>query len=534
MTNKSEIKYNLMRRHIAGDYLRRSAERLPDKTALVFNDKRFTYREFNARVNRLSNALLGLGLKKGDTLTTFTQNCYQQVIALWACFKTGIIWSPANYMFRKDELVYHMNHSETTILFVEDELLDHVKEVQDNFQGVKYFGVINNTGCEIPEGWLELNYLFSEKFSDHEPEVIIEGDDVAAVGYTGGTTSAPKAILITNDIICSTIIHWLSHSQTGGCMEESDVWLMNIPLYHTAALCLFVPFIVIGATIIGTHGTEPAEILETIQREKVTYLGWPPTIYVGLLQMPLEKYDLSSLRVCGWFGGAMPIRVMEKWMDLIPQAKFFAQWSQTESFCMGTLYHFTRENLPKAGNVIGKAENEVSLRIVDENEDDVPVGEVGEIILRTPGTMMGYYKNPEKTDEAFKNGWLHTGDIGYMDEDGFIYFFDRKGDMVKSGGVNISCVEVEDVINAHPDVEVSAVFGLPDPYWTEALTAYVVPKSGSLTKENIQNYCEEKLAKYKIPKTFLLGSSSELPISPSGKILRKQLREKYKESSEDK
>ncbi len=531
--NPSGVQSNLLRRHVVGDYLRKSAERLPDKTALVFKENRFTYKGFNSRVNRFANALLELGLKKGDTLTTFTQNCYQQTIALWACFKTGIRWSPANYMFRKGELVYHINQSETTIFLVEDELIDAAEAVQNQFKNVRFFGVINNTGARIPEGWLDVNDLFSEKYSDQEPEVIIEDNDVAVLGYTGGTTSAPKAILITNHIICNTIIHWLSHSQTGGCMEENDVWLMNIPLYHTAALCLFVPFVTIGATIVGTHGTEPAEILDTIQKEKVTYLGWPPTVYVGLLQMPLEKYDLSSLRICGWFGGAMPISAMEKWMDLVKGVKFFAQWSQTESFCMGTLYHFTRGHIPKAGNVIGKVENEVSLRIVDEEDRDVPVGEVGEIIMRTPGTMLGYDKNIEKTNEAFKNGWLHTGDIGYQDEEGFIYFFDRKGDMVKSGGVNISCVEVEDVLNANPEIEVSAVFGLPHAYWAEALTAYVVPKSEKLTEEDIIGYCRENLAKYKVPKKIILGRGNELPISPSGKILRKQLRERFQNIFED-
>jgi len=225
----------------------------------------------------------------------------------------------------------------------------------------------------------------------------------------------------------------------------------------------------------------------------------------------------------------MPLDALKKWMELCPEATFGAHWSQTEINITGTLAWLDDHKIPEAGNIIGKPMPDTEIKIVDENDEDVSPGKTGEIVIRSPSVMLEYYKNEEKTKEVFKNGWLHTGDVGRLGEDGNYYFVDRVKDMVKTGGENVSCLDVEEVLNSHPDVQVSAVFGVHHPYWVEGVTAVVVPASKNLTEDILKDYAQKHLAKYKIPKKFILVEYGQLPVSPTGKILKRELRVIYKD-----
>jgi fatty-acyl-CoA synthase len=531
MSEKEGYQQNLLRRQAIGDFLRRTAKKHPNKLVLAFKNKKFTYREFDEAVNRTAHALTALGLKKGDALAIMSQNCYQMALLMWACFKTGIWYAPVNYLLRGPEIIFQLNHCEAFVFIVESAFLEPVKNVTNELKTVEKFGLINLAGIDLPPGWFDVDELLSGDYPDSEPEVIINGDDPASIIYTSGTTAAPKGALIQHCSYFSQCASFLSAA--GPRITEQDVWMMNIPLFHIGASSVFVACAKGGATIHGTYGIDPIEAMELIQKEKITCLIWPPTLYTGLLGLNLEQYDLNSLRKCVWFGGSMPLDALEKWMKLCPQAVFGAHWSQTEINITGTLVWLDDHKLPDAGNIIGKPLLDTEIRIVDADDKDVPPGQPGEIVIRSPSVMLSYYKDAERTAETIRNGWLHTGDVGRLGEDGNYYFVDRVKDMVKTGGENVSCLEVEEVLNSHPDVQVSAVFGIHHPYWIEGVTAVVIPASNNLTEDNLSDYAQKHLAKYKVPKKFILIKYEQLPVSPTGKILRKELRVLYKDIYKD-
>jgi len=525
MIEQKELQQNLLRRQAVGDFLRRAAARHPDKLLLAFGDNRFTYQELDLAVNRTAHALMEMGLKKGDVLAIMSQNCYQMVLLMWACFKTGIWYAPVNYLLQGAEIAYQINHCEADAFIVESAFIQPVQEVSAQLGTVRHYGMINLAGIDLPEGWFEVGELISGDHPDHEPEVLLHGDDPASIIYTSGTTAAPKGGLIPNCSYFSQAASFLSDNGPG--LNEQDVWMMNIPLFHIGASSVFTAMVKAGGTVHGTYSIDPVESMEIIQKEKITALIWPPTLYAGLLAMDLSQYDLSSLRKCIWFGGSMPLGALQKWMDLCPNATFGVHWSQTEINTTGTLGWLKDNILPEAGNIIGKPLPDTEFRIVDANDNEVPPGEKGEIVLRTPAAMLGYYKDEQKTEEVFRNGWLHTGDVGRLGQDNNYYFVDRVKDMIKTGGENVSCLEVEEVFNSHPDVQVCAVFGIPHPYWIEGVTAVVVPTSDSLTESDLLDYAQNHLAKFKLPKKLILIKNEALPISPTGKILRKELRVAY-------
>ncbi len=525
---RDTINKNLMRRRCAGDILKRTSLRVPEKTALVFQEKRISYAELNIYVNRLANSLLELGIKKGDKVSVITQNCHQMVIIMWACLKIGAIYSPASFLLKENEIIYQMNHSEAKILFVESKFVPVVNSIKKKLETIQYFGIINLEKINVPEGWLDVELLISEKYSQKEPEVVVTGDDPSTLVYTGGTTAAPKGVLWSHDGYYSFTANF--NCSSGGWIEENDVYLCNIPLYHTGGICMLSSFLRVGAKIIITYGTNYQEMLKLIQQEKINFLAWPPTIYNGLLKMPLHDYDLSSLYKCWWFGGSMPLNTIKQLKKLFPRLKFGGHWSQSEITGTGTMAWW--DGFPPAGNVIGKPLPDTEIKIVDDDKE-VKTGEIGEIVVRSPSVMLGYYKNEEKNQEVFKNGWLHTGDMGMVDENGYFYFIDRKGDIIKTGGENVSCLEGEEVLNSHPDIEISAVFGAPHDYWIEAVTAVVVSKSGQLSEEEVIKYCKKNLSAYKVPKKIIFIEHNQLPVSSSGKILRRELRSTYKDVYKD-
>jgi fatty-acyl-CoA synthase len=514
---------DLLHRNTVGDLLRKNARKFSDKTAITCFGEKLTFAELNALANRFANGLRQLGLKKGDTGGVLCSNSMSLAIAMWGFLKANVTATFVNTNLVAREISYQVNHSDSKIFFVEDSFADQILNIKDELKKVELFGYVNINNKPVPEDWINIEELYSNKYSDEEPEVEISDDDIAFRLYTSGTTSLPKGI----DLMYKNL-EYIAHSwarSSGGGLDVDEVSGYFTPLYHSANLHFIAPICLGSHVVIGYLGNLEGTI-ETIEKEKVNFTCFPVTIFGRLLNSPL-KQKLRSLKKIWWFGGAMPLDVLKGWFDSFPDINIIAQWSQTECL-VGTLTAFNKDTgLPRAGNVIGRPYLDTEIKIVDPNDEEVPDGEPGEIVMRSPAVMKGYCKNDEATKEAFRTGWHHTGDVGVKGEDGNYYFVDRVKDMIKTGGVNVSAMEVEAAINSMDGVETSAAFGLAHPDWIEAVAAAVVRKDQELTEEKIIKYCKQNIAKFKVPKKIIFVD--EIPISHVGKILRKDLREQYKD-----
>jgi fatty-acyl-CoA synthase len=525
---KMKDSFDLLHRNTIGDLLRKNARKYPENIAVKFYEEdgsitQLSYKDLNMKANRFVSALRGLGIKEKSVGAILSHNCIQFIIGAWGLVKANVTSTYINVNLVDHEIEYQINHSDAVILFVEDGLIDNVMKVVDGLKNIKYFVVINLNNKPIPKGWLKMEEFYSEKYEAIEHEIKIHDDDIAFRLYTSGTTAFPKGIDLTYknaEYICR------SYAQIHGGEDLIDKpWGYFLPLYHSGVMHMFSHTTNGSRLIIGTASNQ-GKMVDIIHEEQIIGLCFPVTIFTRLLERSDWMKKLTSLRMVWWFGGAMPLDVLEKWINVLPDVNIAAQWSQTECL-VGTISWYNQKvGLPMAGNVIGRPYHDTEIMIVDENDNEVPDGIPGEIVMRSPAVMKGYYKNPEATAEAFKSGWHHTGDVGIRGKDSYYYFVDRVKDMIKTGGVNVSAVEVEIVLNSIKGIKGSAVFGVYHPDWTEAVVAAVVTDDKELTEEKIIVYCKERLGKFKVPKKVLFVD--EIPISHIGKILRKKLREEYK------
>lgn len=354
------------------------------------------------------------------------------------------------------------------------------------------------------------------------PQVSIADDDPLRLMYTSGTESRPKGVLLSSK---SLINQYVSCVIDGG-MAGDDVEIHSLPLFHCAQLdCFLSVDVFLGATSIILPGPDPATVLETIETQGVTKLFCPPTVWISLLRHPdFDRRDLASLRK-GYYGAsAMPVEVLREMARRLPQVSLWNFYGQTEMSPLATIL-LPHEQIERAGSA-GRAALNVETRVVDDENNPVPTGEVGEIVHRSPHACLGYYNDEEKTAAAFADGWFHSGDLGIIDADGYLSVVDRKKDMIKTGGENVASREVEEAIYQLDGVAEVAVFGVPHPKWIEAVTAVVVPKEGAtITEEDVEAHLEGILAGYKRPKYVVLADA--LPKNPSGKILEKDLRTEH-------
>ena len=520
---------DLLHRNTIGDLLRKNARKYPENIAVSCYTEdgdlsRLSYKELNMKANQFVSAIIDLGIKEKEVGAILSHNCIQFVIGAWGLVKANVTTTLINVNLVDHEIAYQINHSDAVILFVEDGLIDNVLKVVKEIKNIKYFVAINLKNRPVPDGWLKMEEFYSEKYEATEHAIEIKDDDVAFRLYTSGTTAFPKGIDLTYK---NAEYNARSYAQIHRGEElVNQAWGYFLPLYHSGVLHMFAHNCIGSHLVIGTV-SNLEQMVEIIHKEKIIGLGYPVTIFARLLERPDWMKKLTSLRMVWWFGGAMPLDVLEKWINILPDVNIAAQWSQTECLIGTISWYNQKSGLPKAGNVIGKPYHDTEIMIVDEYDKEVPDGTPGEIVMRSPALMKGYYKNQEATADAFKNGWHHTGDVGMKGEDGYYYFVDRVKDMIKTGGVNVSAVEVEIVLNSIKGVKGSAVFGVYHPDWTEAIIAAVVTDDKELTEKKIIGFCKEKLAKFKVPKKVIF--IDEIPISHIGKILRKQLREENKD-----
>ncbi len=508
------------RRNTLGDLLTRTSARVPDKQAFIYQKRQVTYKKLDELVNKTANGLMNDGIKKGDRLAILSKNSLDFVIVMFAVARIGAVFIPINYMLKNKDIAYILNHAEVTGLFASDAYTDILDEaiIEAN---------IKNPICYLTEAdaskesWKSLKKLQSDNH-DKIIEVNILDDDLAQVLYTSGTESKPKGVMLSHKSIISEYVSCI----VDGKMSDSDLLVHALPFYHSAQLHVFLgPSIYLGASGIILDEVTPTSIMKTIASYGASQLFAPPTVWIAMLRdEKFETYNLSTLKKCYYGAAIMPREILRELSNRLPNALFWNFYGQTEVAPLATALQ-PEDQLRKLGSA-GKATLHVETKIVDENDDEIARGEVGEIVHRTPHAMLGYLNDPEKTKEVFKNGWFHSGDLGEMDEEGYITIVDRKKDIINTGGVSVASREVEEVIYQLKEVSEVAVIGIQDDYWIEAITAVVVLKDNhQLSEDKIKTYCHDNLSSFKSPKHVYFKET--LPKNPSGKVLKKDLRNEY-------
>jgi fatty-acyl-CoA synthase len=512
---------NLLRRAVIGDLVSRSADRFQDKIFLMTDKERISYRMLNKRSRMAANAFLALGIKRGDRVAFMTHNCLNYLYCYFGLAKIGAIGVPLNFMLKGEEIAYIIGDAEPKAFFVEDSVVDTVMTAKDQLKSVEHFGWINFGAKPKPEGWIDVDTFFSGSYPAMEPETIIESDDVASLIYTTGTEGYPKGVMTTHLNYFMSLLHIVPDCE----FRRDDAFILDVPLFHVAGNTVLLGVLATGGRIFIAYAPNPMQTLEVTQREKITYWVYPPTLYAAIPSMPgFEKYDLSSLKKFVSFGAVIPMVVIEKWKSINPDIQWRNYWGQTESTPVGTTSF--PEEFDRKMNAIGVPDTAVAVKVFDKNDQEVPAGQIGELVIRSAAVMKGYWKKDDITARTLANGWLHTGDLGFMDEEGWVTFVDRKKDMIKTGGENVSSQEVEGLLLRHPKLAMAAVIGLPDPYWMELVTAIVVPQPGmDVTPEEIIAFSKENMAGYKVPKKVFVRQA--LPMTASGKILKRELRREF-------
>jgi long-chain acyl-CoA synthetase len=522
--------------------LEKTAGRFPDTVALIMMGKNITYRELNDLVNSFAGALSDQGLQKGDRVALIMPNMPQMVIAAYAVPRLGGVVVMANPLYTERELEYQLADSGVTICICMDLLVPRINKIK-NKTAVKtviachlrdflpfplkqlfpYVKKAMHRPVQADDDALDFKDLI-KRYPAQAPLVDVGPEDLAALLYTGGTTGVSKGVMLTH-ANCMTVPQqmkaWFFDTRQG-----EDKILAVFPFFHVAGFSAIMNFSIhMGFTIILVPRPEPQTVLDMTKKYKPTYFSCVPTIYVGLLNHPdFPKMDFSFIKGC--LSGAAPLALetIRDWEAAV-KATIIEVYGMTEST---TLCHANPwKGKTKVGSV-GVPIPDTDCRIVDvvSGEEDVALGESGEILIKGPQIMQGYYKRPDETAKALRDGWFYTGDIGYMDEEGYLYIVDRKKDMIIAGGYNIYPRDIDEVLFEHPKILEACAVGIPDPYRGETVKAYVVVRPGeTVTEQEIIAFCRERLAAYKSPK--IIEFIDELPKSTIGKILRRELRDRH-------
>jgi acyl-CoA synthetase (AMP-forming)/AMP-acid ligase II len=508
-----------------GTLFTKSARTFPERLAIAYGDYELTYQQANTRINRLANALRNLGIQKDSHVAILLHNCPEFIETLFACFKAGIGTVPINFRLHPKECAFIIDNSEAVAVVLGEDFRDSLYALKKEMPKVKHYICIT----EPLEGMISYEKLLQVRSTGFTDERV-ERDDLAWLFYTSGTTGRPKAAMLTHHTLMMMTMNFFADMSPLG---PEDVVLHAAPLSHGSGL-YGIPNVAKGAAnvILQSKSFEPKIVLETIQRRKVTNMFLAPAMIKRLVTSPeVDQYDLSSIK-CINYGGA-PIyeedlkEAVRKMGQVFVQLFGQAESPMTISYLRKEehLLEGTEEQMRRLTSA-GIPRTDLEVKIFDFNDKELPPGEMGEIVVRGEVVMKGYWRNPEATAETLRGGWLHTGDLGIMDEKGYVYILDRAKDMIISGGENIYSREIEDVILKHPAVYEVAVIGVPDEKWGESVKAIVALRPGhKATGEELINFCKEHLASYKKPKS--VDFIDAIPKNPYGKVLKRELREKY-------
>ena len=508
---------------ILGDIFRRNARRYPRKTGVVFGSTSLSFSEFNHRINRLANALIALGMHPQDKVAIILDNCLEYIELYCAVPKAGGIGVPLNTSLSTSELAYIINNAGAKILVFGDRFAPTIDSLLSELDSMETLVGIGASA----RGSRDYEQLLNQ-YPSTEPEVKVSEQDIAYFLYTSGTTGLPKGTIITHRGITESAVNYILSAH----LRHEDVGLVAAPLFWGGVpLVNIVPQVYIGGTLVIADSFTPEAILSLIQREKVTTTMMPPSMIMAMIEHPqLSNYDTSSLRQV-WFGGAlMPVESLKRAIKTLGNI-FVQSYGMIEFNPISLVIREEQviEGPPEKVKRLASCGREpinVEVRIVDDEGRDVAPGEVGEVIGRGDNMMKGYWGMPQATEEALKDGYMHTGDLATMDEDGYLYLVGRKKDVIVSGGKNIYPAEVEEVIYQHPSIVEATVIGVPDEKLGEALKAVVVIRKGEkVTSDEILEFCQQRLPDYARPK--LVVFMEKLPRNPAGKVLRKALQEKH-------
>jgi len=484
----------------------------PDQTFIYWRDEEISYRTLNEGANRVANGLRALGVGKGDVVSVYLPNCPEFFYTWFGIVKLGAVFGPVNAMFKGDEVRHVLSDSGAVVAVTSQALLDTIKAARGECPALREVICL--------EGQAPGAMAF-EELMEQPPElepVALARDDLTAIVYTSGTTGRPKGAMLSH---FNYVWDTMAAVDVMPIQPGQDRLGLILPLFHVNAQLTSLSQLYVGGAVAMWERFSPSDFWETVQHYRPTTFSAVPTMLSILLAVPRpEGLDTSSLRyvICG--AAPLPLDIFERFEEAF-DLRILEGYGLTEATCVSSLNPYW--GIRKVGS-IGLPLRGQPMKIVDDNMNELPPGEFGEIVVKGPNVMMGYYNNPEATTETIVNGWVRTGDIGYTDEDGYFFIVDRKKEMIIRGGENIYPREVEEVLFSHPKIAEAAVIGRPDPIWGEEIVAVIVPQPGqTLTLEEVQEFCKERMASYKAPRQ--VEFREDLPKTVTGKVAKKALRE---------
>jgi len=510
----------------AGTLLKMMAMHYPDKPGAGDKIRKMTFKEWNERSCRLANALTKLGMKKGDRFAILAYNCVEWMEIYAASAKGGQITVPIMFRLAPPEIEYVVNHSECKAFFVAKEFVQVVNSLRSKLPSIPPENYVYWGDDPTPEGFRSYESLIAEA-SVEEPDVVVDGKDAWNLMYTSGTTGKPKGVIRTHE---GNMAHYIENAVNTG-LRPDDCVMLVMPMCHINSIFYSFTYTFVSARIFVYNmiSFDPEDLLRTIEKEKITFTSLVPTHYIMMLSLPDEikkKYDVSSMRQL--LISSAPARKDTKLaiMDYFKNAELWEAYGSTESGLVTLLR--PEEQFKKLGSIGREIWGTDRVKILDENGNEVPRGQVGELYSRTPHVFKEYWKDPEKTKSVFQGEWFTAGDMAYQDEDGYFVLVDRKANMIITGGENVFPSEVENILGSHPAVKYVAVIGVPHEKWGEAVKAVVTLQQGkTATEKELIEHCKGKIAGYKVPKSIDFVKDEEMPMTPTGKILHRILREKY-------
>ncbi|MBX7554769.1 acyl-CoA synthetase [Streptomyces sp. NPDC004232] len=484
--------------------LRRSARRTPARLALEYGERRWTYEELDDAVSRAASVLRAQGLAPGDRVAAYGHNSDAYLIAFLACARAGLVHVPVNQNLTGDDLAYLLTQSGSTLVLTDPDLADRLLD------GVRLLPLRD------AEDSLLARQAQAPPYDGPEPRT----EDLVQLLYTSGTTALPKGAMMTH----RALVHEYLSAIAALDLSAGDRPVHALPLYHSAQMHVFLlPYLAVGATNVILNSPDGDRLFDLIEAGRADSLFAPPTVWIALAgRSDFATRDLDGLRKAYYGASIMPVPVLERLRARLPGLAFYNCFGQSEIGPLATV--LAPDEHEGRLDSCGRTVLFVDARVVDERGEDVPDGTPGEIVYRSPQLCEGYWDKPDETAEAFRDGWFHSGDLAVRDADGYFTIVDRVKDVINSGGVLVASRQVEDALYTHEAVAETAVIGLPDDRWIEAVTAVVVPR-GEVTEDQLITHVKEKLTPFKAPKRIVFVS--ELPRNASGKILKRELRDRF-------